>query len=145
MDEFVEKFDLAVKTELTDEDFIPEINIDSCVDSDEITLEFASWLSKLEPYGAGNKEPVFAMFGVTKSGYESYVGKENAHLKCVFKKNDVAFDTIGYNMKSYKDLLSEESIFDIAFTVNINRWRGEENIQLTLKDIKKAANDYEHF
>lgn len=142
--EFVEKFDNAVKSELTDEDFIPEVFIDSYIDSHEVTLDFASWLTKLEPYGTGNKEPVFAMRGVSKHGYESYVGKDNAHLKCVFKKDGLFFDAIGYNMKDYKDILSDGDFFDIAFTLNVNKWRGEESLQLCLKDIIKSANGYEH-
>ncbi len=139
IEELRDRFDETVKEALTDDDFIPEINIDAFLDAEDINMGLLGWLSRLEPYGAGNKEPVFAMKGVGKHSGESFVGKENAHLKCCFEKDGAVFDSIGYNMKEYKDLMAEKGPFDIAFTLTVNKWRGEENVQLCLKDIKRSG------
>ena len=101
LEEFRNRFNEVVKTSLKEEDFIPEIYIDAEIDSKDITNEVMQWLEKLEPYGQGNKEPVFFMKKVFKYQVETFVGKNFNHLKCVFEKNGLIFEAIGYNMKEY--------------------------------------------
>ena len=138
LEEFRERFNEVVKSTLKEDDFIPEINIDAEIDSKDITNEIMQWLEKLEPYGQGNKEPVFYMKNVLKYQMESFVGKDFNHLKCFFEKNGLIFDAIGFNMKEYKQLMSENEQFDILFSLVHNTWKNTKTIQLNLKDIKKA-------
>ena len=138
LEEFRNRFDEVVKSSLKEEDFIPEIYIDAEIDSKDITNEIMQWLEKLEPYGQGNKEPVFFMRNVFKYQVESFVGKDLNHLKCFFEKNGLIFDAIGFNMKEYKSLIAENDKFDILFSLVHNTWKNTKTIQLNLKDIKKA-------
>ena len=138
LEEFRNRFNEVVKTSLKEEDFIPEIYIDAEIDSKDITNEVMQWLEKLEPYGQGNKEPVFFMKKVFKYQVETFVGKNFNHLKCVFEKNGLIFEAIGYNMKEYKSLMAENDKFDILFFLVYNTWKNTKVIQLNLKDIKKS-------
>ncbi len=138
LEEFRNRFNEVVKTSLKEEDFIPEIYIDAEIDSKDITTEVMQWLEKLEPYGQGNKEPVFFMKKVFKYQIETFVGKNFNHLKCVFEKNGLIFEAIGYNMKEYKSLMAENDKFDILFSLVHNTWKNTKVIQLNLKDIKKS-------
>ena len=138
LEEFRERFNEVVKSSVKEEDFIPEIYIDAEIDSKDITNEIMQWLEKLEPYGQGNKEPVFFMRNVYKYQVESFVGKDFNHLKCFFEKNGLIFDAIGFNMKEYKSLMAENDKFDILFSLVHNIWKNTKTIQLNLKDIKKA-------
>ena len=138
LEEFRSRFNEVVKTSLKEEDFIPEIYIDAEIDSKDITNEVMQWLEKLEPYGQGNKEPVFFMKKVFKYQVETFVGKNFNHLKCVFEKNGLIFEAIGYNMKEYKSLMAENDKFDILFSLVHNTWKNTKVIQLNLKDIKKS-------
>ncbi len=138
LEEFRNRFNEVVKTSLKEEDFIPEIYIDAEIDSKDITNEVMQWLEKLEPYGQGNKEPVFFMKKVFKYQIETFVGKNFNHLKCVFEKNGLIFEAIGYNMKEYKSLMAENDKFDILFSLVHNTWKNTKVIQLNLKDIKKS-------
>ena len=138
LEEFRNRFNEVVKTSLKEEDFIPEIYIDAEIDSKDITNEVMQWLEKLEPYGQGNKEPVFFMKKVFKYQVETFVGKNFNHLKCVFEKNGLIFEAIGYNMKEYKSLMAENDKFDILFSLVNNTWKNTKVIQLNLKDIKKS-------
>ena len=138
LEEFRNRFNEVVKTSLKEEDFIPEIYIDAEIDSKDITNEVMQWLEKLEPYGQGNKEPVFFMKKVFKYQVETFVGKNFNHLKCVFEKNGLIFEAISYNMKEYKSLMAENDRFDILFSLVHNTWKNTKVIQLNLKDIKKS-------
>lgn len=137
INELEERFDDIVKKTLSDEDFIPEINIDAYLEAKDINISLIEDLSMLEPYGAGNKEPVFAMSKVRKNNQEEFVGKDSSHLKCIFEKDGIYFESIGYNMKDCKGIVSDSDYFDIVFTVSLNRYKGNDYIQLIIKDIKK--------
>ena len=138
LEEFRERFNKIVIENLNKEDFIPEINIDAEIDSKDITDEIMQYLEKLEPYGQGNKEPVFYMKKVSKYQYETFVGKEQNHLKCIFEKKGILFDAIGFNMKEYKSIVAENDEFDILFSLVHNTWKNTKTIQLNIKDIKKS-------
>ena len=114
LEEFRERFNKIVIENLNKEDFIPEINIDAEIDSKDITDEIMQYLEKLEPYGQGNKEPVFYMKKVSKYQYETFVGKE------------------------YKSIVAENDEFDILFSLVHNTWKNTKTIQLNIKDIKKS-------
>ena len=138
LEEFRERFNKIVIENLNKEDFIPEINIDAEIDSKDITDEIMQYLEKLEPYGQGNKEPVFYMKKVSKYQYETFVGKEQNHLKCIFENKGILFDAIGFNMKEYKSIVAENDEFDILFSLVHNTWKNTKTIQLNIKDIKKS-------
>jgi hypothetical protein len=44
---------------------------------------------------------------------------------------------VGWNMGKLSQTLSSGDELNIAFNLDINRWRSKESLQLRLKDIKK--------
>ncbi|WP_022852134.1 single-stranded-DNA-specific exonuclease RecJ [Limisalsivibrio acetivorans] len=131
-----ERFNEAVESTLTDEDFIPELTIDTFLRPDDINRELMEWLERMQPFGAGNKEPVFCMVGMRKTQNFSYVGKEKNHLKGYLEREGRTFDVIGYNMKEYEELVETGEYFDIVFSPVLNGYYGGRYIQLNLKDMR---------
>ncbi|QAR34216.1 single-stranded-DNA-specific exonuclease RecJ [Geovibrio thiophilus] len=136
--ELREKFNEAVDTLLCENDYIPELVIDAFLEPDDVSKELLDWLDRMQPFGAGNKEPVFCMRNLRKSQPFTYVGKEKTHLKIYLEKDGRVFDCIGYNMKDFEDMLTSSASFDIVFTPVLNGWYGGKYIQLNLKDIRSA-------
>lgn len=134
--ELQSRFDTVVTETLQERDFIPEIYIDAFIDSCDINEKFMDSLLRFEPYGNSNKEAVFCMLGVEKYQNVAFVGKDENHAKCVFVKDGVVMDAIGYNMRMYKDLLFNSSKFDIIFTLSYNNYSRHKMPQLVLKDLK---------
>ncbi|MFO7675559.1 MAG: single-stranded-DNA-specific exonuclease RecJ [bacterium] len=64
---------------LADELFIPGLDIDALVPPDELGPEFLEFIRRLEPFGAGNRQPLFAGIGLEVVGLPRRVG--NDHLK----------------------------------------------------------------
>lgn len=137
------RFHNAVNDLLEPDDFIAEIIIDAFVDPHEITPELMMWLERMEPYGSGNREPVFCMKSMRKYQDASFVGKDSMHLKLFLEKDGKVFDCIGYNMKVYKDLVKECDRFDIIFSPAVTGYYGGRYTQLVLKDIKPAEEGWE--
>jgi single-stranded-DNA-specific exonuclease len=137
------RFHGTVDKLLEPEDFVAEIIIDAFTDASDINNEMIMWLERMEPYGSGNREPVFCLKGVSKAQEASFVGRDNVHLKIFLEKDGKTFDCIGYNMKPYKHMVTHNNRFDIVFTPASTSYYGGRYTQLVLKDIKPAEEEWE--
>lgn len=137
------RFHETVDELLSPEDFEAELKVDAFIEPEDINPDFMRWLEKMEPYGAGNREPVFCMRNVRKYQPATFVGRDNTHLKMFLEKNGRTFDCIGYNMKQYAEIVSSGESFDVIFTPSINGYYGGRYMQLILKDIKQAEEKWQ--
>jgi len=58
------------------------------------------------------------------------------HLKLVVRQGDRTFDAIGFRLAGR--LPHTGGIISMVFTPEINRWRGDERIQLRIIDLKEG-------
>ena len=114
------------------------LDIDAQVALTEIDAKLVRTLDKLQPFGQGNPAPVFCAFGVQAAG-ESWRELRGGHLKVVVKDGPKLIDAIGFRMADRMAALSGADVIDIAFTPQLNTWRGETSVQLVLKDVRAAA------
>ncbi|MCC8169155.1 MAG: single-stranded-DNA-specific exonuclease RecJ, partial [Oscillospiraceae bacterium] len=135
LDAFTKEINKYADDILSDSDMIPSIEIDCPVTEKYLTLENAHTLSWLEPFGMDNDKPVFSINGM-ETAYIFAVGTDGKHLRLRCVKNGLFVNCIGFYMGAYVNRLSQGSIIDIAFQIDINRYQGTENVQLVLKDIK---------
>lgn len=135
LEDFTKAINKYADEVLSDNDMIPNIEIDCPVTERYITLENAHMLSRLEPFGMDNDKPMFA---ITKAetAFAAAVGAENKHLRLRIAKNGTYINCIGFCMGPYANRLHQGSVIDIAFQIDINHYQGNENVQLILKDIK---------
>ncbi len=135
--DFKDKFNQIVKESITGSDLFPEIIIDSKIKLSEITPKFLRILDQFAPFGPENMRPVFLTEGVELSNSPRLVG--NNHLIACFKQNgnDKIFDSIGFNMREYLDLLSDKKVkVDIVYTIDKTVRDGRSYPQLRLKDLR---------
>ena len=102
-----------------------------------ITLEEIDALSRLEPYGAGNERPVFALMGARVESMQG-VG-QNRHLKLRLVKGECRFDAIFFSATAAACGVSAGMRVDAAFHLQINEFRGVSTVQLQLVDLRPAA------
>ena len=135
--DFKDKFNQIVKESITENDLFPEIIIDAKIKLSEITPKFLRILDQFAPFGPENMRPVFLSEGVELSNIPRLVG--NNHLVVCFKQNgnDKIFDSIGFNMREYLDLLSDKKVkVDIVYTIDKTVRDGRSYPQLRLKDLR---------
>ena len=135
--EFKDKFNQIVRESIKEEDLLPEVTIDAKIKLSEITPKFLRILDQFSPFGPENMRPVFLTEGVEVSNTPRLVG--NNHLVACFKQNgnDKIFDSIGFNMREYLDLLLDKKLkVDIVYTIDKMVRDGRAYPQLRLKDIR---------
>ncbi len=128
------------KKVLKPEDMIPHITVDTRISPFDVTLENAKMLLKLEPYGMGNRKPVFSINGV-KIAYISQMGNENKHLRLRLVSQNKYINAVGFGMGEYFDSFKTDDTVDIAFMMEVNCYQGMEQVQVRLLDMKMHSED----
>jgi len=118
---------------LSEEDLVSKLSIDALLPLPKITEKLIEELNLLEPFGAGNPEPVFATTGL-KLMDSWIVG--NDHLKLKIKEKGRVYSAIGFRMADRYPLPSTK--VDLAFVPQFNEWEGVRSIQLKVKDVRTA-------
>ncbi len=102
-----------------------------------ITLEEMEQLDRLEPYGAGNNRPVFALMGAKVESLQN-VG-QNRHLKLRLSKGPYHFDAIFFSATAGECGAAAGMRVDAAFHLQVNEFRGISSVQLQLVDLRPAV------
>jgi single-stranded-DNA-specific exonuclease len=118
------------------------LSIDGAVSAGGVNVALCEMLARAGPYGAGNPEPLLALPGHTLS-YADVVGEN--HIRARFKSPDgkfvnaIAFRAAGTDLG--RALLDKRGDpMHAAGTLSIDRWQGEERVQMRLVDLADARN-----
>lgn len=131
---FSNAFEKVVSETIAPELLIPEIIIDSEVSFDELTPSFYNILTQMEPFGPENMRPVFVAKNLRDTGFSKIVKEQ--HLRFSVKQKDIHLTGIGFNMANKFSLLQESKPLDIVFTLDLNEFNGEKNLQMKVMDVK---------
>ncbi len=134
-DKFSEKFEKIAKEAKTEE-IIPVINIDAKINLNEISKETVRDLRQLEPFGEGNKTPIFVFKNLKIDSIRSL--SEGKHIKMTLKDGNVIVNAIGFNLGHLADEYKIGDKLDVAGALEINTFNGVENLQINIKDVMKS-------
>ena len=119
------------------EDIIPIIHIDAKIPLSEITKEMVDSLKELEPFGEGNKMPVFVMKNLKIDSIRALT--EGKHLKLTLKDGNNIIDAIGFNMGELTEEYKIGDKIDVVGVLEINSFNGVDSVQINMKDIMKSV------
>ena len=134
-EDFKKEFEQIAK-ESKIEEIVPIINIDAKIDFSSINKEMVESLKELEPFGEGNKMPIFAFKNLKVDSIRAL--SEGKHLKLTLKEGNTVVNAIGFNMG---DLVEEYRIgdkIDVVGVLEINTFNGVETLQINIKDIMRS-------
>ena len=145
LEKFSDRFEEVVSSTISRELLIPEQKVDINLSFDQLFKpeenrlqipRLKRILNQFEPHGPGNMKPVFMSDNVFST--EVRLLKE-AHLKLAMTQpqSDAVIDGIAFNMADKMDVVASGLPFQIAYTLESNRWNGKETIQLNIKDIRE--------
>lgn len=133
--QFRERFGSVVADWTSVEAIVPTLHVDAEVQLSEVTTTLIKEIGALNPFGAGNPEPTFAVRGLDVMDSRT-VGEK--HLKMTVRQGrSMPFDSIGFGMKSLIDRgIPARTPVDLAFVPELNHWNGYDRIQLRIRDVR---------
>lgn len=131
------KYELEkVAKEANISEIIPVITIDKLVSLKNINIQMIKDLKMLEPFGEGNKTPLFACKNLKIDSIRALT--EGKHLKLSLRDENMVINAIGFNIGYLADDYTIGDRVDIVGALEINEYNGTEKIQFNLKDIMKS-------
>lgn len=128
---FAAAFEAEAARLLSDDDLVARLDLDAEARPDDITPKLARELKRLEPFGAGNPEPVLFMGGL-KVMDRRVVG--DGHLRLRLAGGGRHFNAIAFRFASHE----VPAMVDMAFFPEMNEWNGNSTLQLRVKDLRPA-------
>jgi single-stranded-DNA-specific exonuclease len=142
------RLDDFARSRLTLADFEPALNFDAELSLDQVTPELFNLLQRLEPFGVGNPQPVFAARTVRLMASPRIIKDKHVKLKLAPAivslsqategkwRSAVTFDALGWHMAErcqQAGLLPGDTL-DIAFTIDNNDHPEYGGLELSLRD-----------
>ena len=133
LSQFSSEFEEIVSSTIDPDQLIQSVYIDTIVELSDLNEKFYNVVQQMAPFGPSNMRPVFAANGLMPDQYARIVGKD--HLKFNCYKDGVKIPAIGFSLGKHIERLKNDK-FSCCFTVEMNEWNGNSNLQLNIKDIK---------
>ena len=135
-EEFKKEFEqIATKSNVSE--IIPVINIDAKIDFSAINKDMVESLKQLEPFGEGNKMPVFVFKNLKIDSIRAL--SEGKHLKLTLKEGSTVVNAIGFNIGNLADEYRIGDKIDVVGVLEVNNFNGVESLQINIKDIMRAV------
>ncbi len=110
------------------------LEIDCAVEPQLLTEENIMALDQLEPCGAGCPKPVFYMEDMTVDQLSEVGGGK--HLRLRLSRGGCSFGAIFFSTTALRSGIAVGDRVEVAFTPQINEFRGNRSVQLNLVDIR---------
>lgn len=124
-------------------DTVPELLLDCKLNPAYIDTSLVESLENLEPFGAGNPQPLFGIFGVRVDSIKP-VG-EGKHLRLTFTKGNTQFVAMKFSTTMLEFPFCEGDIVDLAVRIDKNEYRGEIKASVQVREMRFSGVDDEKF
>lgn len=135
---FMDRFEKYVYSTIKEEQLVPRLFIDTELSFTEISEDFFRIMSQFQPFGPDNMSPVFVSRNVFDTGLGRMVGSSGEHLKLNLcqESSRQSFSAIAFCQANHFEYIKKGNPFDICYSLEMNEFRGNKNLQLNIKDIK---------
>jgi single-stranded-DNA-specific exonuclease len=143
--ELKRRLNLFARERLQPEDFFPAIKIDLDLPLNAATPQLLDRIRGFEPFGQGNRQPVFSSSGVSLLVPPKIIKEKHIKLRVYQKmdsgKNSYSYEAMGWRMaeRVKVDPLAPGDRLDIAYTLTMNEHPEYGGLELTLEDYRRSA------
>lgn len=131
--EFSTRFNEVCAATLSQTDQRRQLLVDAWIDPGDINDHLYHDQNRLRPFGHSNPLPVWAVRSVSPAFPPRVIGGK--HLKIIFSMGGKQREAIGFGMG---DREVPAGPLDIAFNLILNRYNGQEYLQMHLQDLRPA-------
>lgn len=112
----------------------PVQNIDFKLNPACVNTEMLETVEQLEPFGAGNPQPIFGLYNMTVTDIQS-IGN-GKHLRVVLERNGVSLQTVKFRTVQAEFPFVRGDVVDAAVGLEPNEYLGQIRVSILLKNIK---------
>lgn len=123
---FRERLSSFAKQSLSPEQIIPLLELDGCLEFSQINSDLIKQLDALQPWGVGNRTPVFWSRNVKILEQKQIKG---GSLRLKLQQECITIQAIAWQWDDYYPL---PEFLDFAYKVEENTWNGKINTQLNI-------------
>ena len=137
LEDFCNRMSEEVERGIAGKEMKAEIEIDQEISAADIDLALMNDLKRMEPFGEGNRQPVFFSRGLVIYDLK-IVGNGQKHLKLSLRamNSPKIFDAIGFSLAGkFPDIRKDDRI-DIVYNLEEDEWNGNKKIQFKLIDLR---------
>ncbi|MDG0871689.1 single-stranded-DNA-specific exonuclease RecJ [Paenibacillus thiaminolyticus] len=120
---------------LTEEHFVPCVEVDAECGLNEIPLEVIDQLEQLAPFGMGNPSPRVVIRNARVREIRT-MGKEGQHLKLMLSQDRATLDAVAFHRGGLARRIASDVKADVLGELSVNEWNGRRRPQLFMQDIR---------
>ncbi|PIU08918.1 MAG: single-stranded-DNA-specific exonuclease RecJ [Candidatus Moranbacteria bacterium CG_4_8_14_3_um_filter_34_16] len=138
VEKFYSKMNELIEKEIFGKDIRHFVEIDYQIQPEEIDWNLMNEIKLMEPFGVGNKEPIFLAEKMIVVDCK-IVGNGQKHLKLSLRgenKSPKIFDAIGFSLAEKFPHLKKNDKIDIVFNLEEDEWNGNKKMQLKLINLR---------
>ncbi len=121
----------------------PTIELDCKLRPEFINADILDVISALEPFGAGNPQPQFGLFGMRLNAVTSIgAGK---HLRLTFKRGESTLTALLFGTTQEDFAYHTGDLLDLAVKLERNEYMGQVKVSVYIKDIRMSGTDDEKY
>lgn len=116
------------------EAFYPVQNIDFKINPSCVNAELLDVIDSLEPFGAGNPQPVFGLYNMTLTDITP-IGS-GKHLRLTFRRGETTLSAVLFRMTQLDFPYIAGDVVDVAATFEPNEYLGQIRLNILVRNIK---------
>ena len=117
----------------------PPLTLDVDLPLSGLTEGILHQIDRLEPFGAGNQEPLFLARNARLDGPPRRVGVDGAHLSLRLRDGAKCFKAIAFRLGPRADELLPGTPIHVAYRPMWNTFRGRTNLELQVLDFQVSS------
>lgn len=137
IDDFRVAFEAEARHRLTQEHLLAEVCVDLEVPLHVLTPKLIRSLESLEPFGAGNRKPVFLATDLCLAGEPKTMGAGARHLSFRVQQGDSTLRAVAFGQaERIGEVADEQGRCCVLFEPMINTFRGYPEVELKIRDFR---------
>ena len=117
----------------------PVLRVDCRLNPKALSPQLPRDLERLEPFGSGNPQPLFGLYGMELREGTPVGGGGHLRLTCVKNGATVTCMRFGVTREDFPYAVGER--LDLAVTLELREFRGEDQLTVSVRDVKLSGLD----
>ena len=117
----------------------PSLMLDCKLNPAQLSLQLASGLSMLEPYGSGNPTPLFGLYSMTIRDIRELGGGK--HLRLTLTRGDSTVTAMKFSTSLAEFPYTVGDTVDLAVTLEVNQYNNTESLSVFVREIRFSGID----